>query len=325
MRSTFVRSISVLAAGAALSAAPALAQQADADAPQVFRVCQDPNNLPFSNTQGEGFENRIAQLFADKLGWKLDYYSFPQRLAFIRNTLRFKLPGEEYRCDVVMGVPANYDQARPRGPITARSTLVIPAGAAGRRETLRTSWHSRASSCNGCGSACTTARRLGVAGLAQPGGPGSALPHPQRRPSSTPARSSKGSPTAARCRRRGVRSDLPFFVKRRPDAGLRLVPLASEPGVRLDFEIAMGVRHSDREWKATLDRLIADNQPQIDAILREFGVLWWTPMPRSPDLRTTAALLVLAGGQSMRSPRSRKPSNACSWTRISPTCPSMLP
>ncbi len=82
----------------------------------ALRVCQDPNNLPFSNLKGEGFENRIAELFAAKLGWKVEYFSFPQRLGFIRNTLRFKLPGEQYPCDLVMGVPAHYDQVAPTRP-----------------------------------------------------------------------------------------------------------------------------------------------------------------------------------------------------------------
>ena len=68
-------------------------------------MCQDPNNLPFSNTRGEGIENRIAEVFGKALGLPVTYYSFPQRLAFIRNTLRYKLPGEDYPCDIVMGVP----------------------------------------------------------------------------------------------------------------------------------------------------------------------------------------------------------------------------
>jgi hypothetical protein len=82
-------------AGAALAvvilaaAAPSLFAAGD-----VLKVCQDPGNLPFSNEKGEGFENRIAELLAQKLGWKLEYFSFPQRMGFIRNTLRFKLPGE---------------------------------------------------------------------------------------------------------------------------------------------------------------------------------------------------------------------------------------
>ena len=79
--------------------------------------------------RGEGFENKIAELFAAKLGWKLEYFSFPQRLGFIRNTLRFKLPGEQYRCDLVIGVPAGYDQVSPTHPYY-RSTyaLVYPQG-----------------------------------------------------------------------------------------------------------------------------------------------------------------------------------------------------
>src|SRR5262245_31438644 len=116
MRRQFVRAVAALAACAALSALASRAAEPGGAEQHTFRVCQDPSNLPFSTTKGEGFENHIARLFADQLGWKLDYYSFPQRLGFIRNTLRFKLPGEDYRCDVVMGVPANYDQAAPTRP-----------------------------------------------------------------------------------------------------------------------------------------------------------------------------------------------------------------
>jgi len=58
-----------------------------------------PNNLPFSNVKGEGIENRIADGFGKALNLPVTYYSFPQRLAFIRNTLRYKLPGKEYPCD----------------------------------------------------------------------------------------------------------------------------------------------------------------------------------------------------------------------------------
>ena len=70
-----------------------------------LRVCQDPNNLPFSNIKGEGIENRIAEVFGKALNLPVTYYSFPQRLAFIRNTLRYKLPGQDYPCDIVIGVP----------------------------------------------------------------------------------------------------------------------------------------------------------------------------------------------------------------------------
>ena len=44
-----------------------------------LRVCADPNNLPFSNERGEGFENRIAELVARELGRPLEYVWWAQR------------------------------------------------------------------------------------------------------------------------------------------------------------------------------------------------------------------------------------------------------
>jgi hypothetical protein len=63
-----------------------------------------------------------------------------------------------------------------------------------------------------------------------------------------------------------------FFAKRVNSPPLTVVPLHSEPGVKFDYAIAMGVRHGEPEWKATIERLIAENSTQIDAILREYGV-----------------------------------------------------
>jgi mxaJ protein len=63
-----------------------------------------------------------------------------------------------------------------------------------------------------------------------------------------------------------------YFAKRVPNARLRVDPLRSEPDLPLEFDIAMGVRRADGEWRDTLDRLIAENRAQIDAILHEYGV-----------------------------------------------------
>jgi mxaJ protein len=78
-----------------------------ASTPTPLRVCADPNNMPFSNRQGEGFENKIAELVARDLGRPLAYFWSPQRRGFIRNTLNAR------RCDVVMGVPAQYGLLQP--------------------------------------------------------------------------------------------------------------------------------------------------------------------------------------------------------------------
>ncbi|HEV7823004.1 MAG TPA: substrate-binding domain-containing protein [Burkholderiales bacterium] len=75
-----------------------------------MRVCADPNNLPFSNARGDGFENALAQLIARDLKRTVQYTWWPQRRGFIRNTLRAN------KCDVVMGIPSNYKLARPTLP-----------------------------------------------------------------------------------------------------------------------------------------------------------------------------------------------------------------
>jgi hypothetical protein len=78
--------------------------------PKVLRVCADPRNLPFSNDKGEGFENKLAELLADKLQKKLDYMYFPQATGFVRMTLG------AHRCDVIMGFPQGDDLVQGTNP-----------------------------------------------------------------------------------------------------------------------------------------------------------------------------------------------------------------
>jgi mxaJ protein len=84
----------------------AVAGPAVAADPHVLRICADPNNMPFSNSRGEGFENKIAAMTAETLGRPLIYRWRPQRRGFVRNTLK---AGE---CDLIVGVPASYPLAR---------------------------------------------------------------------------------------------------------------------------------------------------------------------------------------------------------------------
>ncbi|MFL6836673.1 MAG: quinoprotein dehydrogenase-associated putative ABC transporter substrate-binding protein, partial [Bradyrhizobium sp.] len=78
--------------------------------PKVLRVCADPRNLPFSNDKGEGFENKLAELLAEKLQKKLDYMYFPQATGFVRMTLG------AHRCDVIMGFPQGDDLVQGTNP-----------------------------------------------------------------------------------------------------------------------------------------------------------------------------------------------------------------
>jgi mxaJ protein len=76
----------------------------------VLRVCADPNNLPFTDAQGQGFENKIAELLAADLHERLEYTWWRQTRNFFRNTL------DANRCDVVLGVPSRYPKALVTAP-----------------------------------------------------------------------------------------------------------------------------------------------------------------------------------------------------------------
>jgi len=96
----------VLTCALSLASATRAQQTPGQAASAAFRVCADPNNLPYSNDKLEGFENKIAALFAKDLGTTATYTWWPDRRGFIRNTLRAN------QCDVVIGVPNGYDQVR---------------------------------------------------------------------------------------------------------------------------------------------------------------------------------------------------------------------
>jgi mxaJ protein len=242
----------------------------------VLRVCQDPNNLPFSNLQGEGFENRIAELFAEKLGWKLEYFSFPQRMGFIRNTLRFKLPGEEYRCDVVMGVPAGYEQVAATRPYY-RSTYALVYAQGGKLDGV----HS-AQDLFALGPQKLDHLRIGVYDRS----PASewlvkhdlldqGVPYPMlnANPEHSPGEILEKDLALGKLDAAIVWGPIAgYFAKRVPEPHLVVVPLNSEPGVRLEYEIAMGVRFGEPRWKASVERLIAENQTAIEQILRDYRV-----------------------------------------------------
>src|SRR5437763_13444093 len=93
-RSGIVCALALAWAGCTAALTPALGQDA-----KPFRVCADPNNLPFSNEAGEGFENKLAELIAADFGEPLRYAWHAQRKGFIRETL-----GAD-KCDAVIGLP----------------------------------------------------------------------------------------------------------------------------------------------------------------------------------------------------------------------------
>ena len=273
--------IALLALGAPRAAAE------EAPARKAFRVCQDPDNLPFSSVKGEGYENKIAELFARDLGLPVEYYSFPQRLAFIRNTLRYKLPGEDYRCDVVMGVPAGFDQVSATKPYYRSTYALVFAKGRGLDEVksaadflqldptrlarLKIGVYDRSPASQWLYKHALLDRAVPYAMLS---------PNPDQYPGEILEKDLASGKLDVAIVWGPIAG---YFAKRVRTPTLAVVPLASEPGVRFDYPMAMGVRHGEREWKQQIETLIDKHRGEIVAILREYGV----PLLEGDDARAS--------------------------------------
>jgi len=246
---------------------------------KVLRVCQDPNNLPFSNRSRAGFENKIAALFARELGWKLETTWFPQRIGFIRNTLRAKEENsDKFKCDLVTGVPAGFEMAATTHPYYHSSyALVYVKGRAkgldGVRDldgVLALNPAQRGKLRFGVFTASPMIDWLLKNDLMtqvewyqiQSGDaeqyPGEIIEHDL---------------AAGKIDLAFVWGPIAGYVARNTHAApIVAVPLASRPGMKLDFDIAMGVRQGDKAFRQRIDDLISANQDKIDAILDQYGV-----------------------------------------------------
>jgi quinoprotein dehydrogenase-associated probable ABC transporter substrate-binding protein len=238
-------------------------------APRVLRVCSDPNNLPFSNEKGEGFENKIAALLARRMGATLAYTWAPQRRGFVRTTLN---AGE---CDLVMGVPSVYDPVRTTAPYY-RSTYVFVTRARGgprvrsladtvlRR--VKVGIHLTGEN-NPPAAQALAARGIidNVVGYTIYGD--YSQPNPPARLVEAVA---KGDVAVAI-----VWGPLGGYFAKRQRVPLALAPVPSEgdvSGQQWTFAIAMGVRHRDQALAAELDRLLVSERAAIRRILDDYGV-----------------------------------------------------
>jgi len=96
---------------------------------KVLTACADPNNLPFSNRAGQGFENKLAEMIATDLHAKLHYVWWAQRRGYVRNTLN------EAKCDFWPGIGSNVEMAATSRPYY-RSTYVFVTRASEKLDRL---------------------------------------------------------------------------------------------------------------------------------------------------------------------------------------------
>jgi quinoprotein dehydrogenase-associated probable ABC transporter substrate-binding protein len=232
--------------------------------PHVFRACADPHNLPFSNEAGEGFENKIAELFAQKLGKSVAYTFYPGATGFIRNTLN------AHRCDVVLGIAQGDDIVQPTNPYY-RTSYVAAYRADGPLKGLESLSDPRLKTARiGIVAGTPPATSLAVNGL---------LGHIKSYALVVDTRFD--SPTHEMMDDLD-RGDIDVALLWGPIGGYyaskaknptTVVPLVKdENGPRMAYRIVMGVRHSDQNWKRTLNKLISENKGEIRAILQSYGV-----------------------------------------------------
>jgi quinoprotein dehydrogenase-associated probable ABC transporter substrate-binding protein len=244
-------------------AGAASAQTSDLVTRQALRVCADPANMPFSNTAGEGFENKIAELIAGKLGVPVEYTWFPQATGFVRMTLGLN------RCDVIIGF-AQGDELVQNTNHYYRSTYVFVTKADGPLAGVTT-----------LSDPLLKGKRLGViAGtppatvLAQNGligkSKGYALTVDRR--FEAPTEQMIADIAAGTIDGGLLWGPIGGYYAKKSDVPLKVVALPKEPGTRMTYRITMGVRFHDQDWKRQLNRLIRDNQDEINAILADYGV-----------------------------------------------------
>lgn len=251
-----------LATGGAMSTATATARP-------VLRVCADPNNLPFSNRQLQGFENKIAERLARALDADLAYTWWAQRRGFVRNTLRAGT------CDVVMGAPVAWEMVAHTEPYYRLSYVFVRRAG----QPVIRSFDDPA------------LRRLRI-GIPLVGDDG-ANPPPEHALArrglvdnvvgySVYGDYARPDPPMAlmRALEHGeidvavVWGPLAGYIGRRQRRGLIATPVspASDDGVPFVFDIALGVRRGDEALRRRLDQALRAERAAIERILDEYGI-----------------------------------------------------
>ena len=228
-----------------------------------LKVCADPNSLPFSNERKEGFENKIAELMGEELGLAVDYAWFPQVIGFVRNTLRAHL------CDLVVGTVAGDDIMQTTNPYYFTTYVMLYRSDKGLAP-------------KGPQDPSLAGLRLGVVGGTPPAdllARYALMAH--TKPYALTVDTRFESPTHEMVRDVADGTiDVGFlwgpiagYWRKHDELPLTLVPLKSEPGAaRMEYHIAMGVRANEPDWRRRVNTAILKREPEITAILRDYGV-----------------------------------------------------
>jgi quinoprotein dehydrogenase-associated probable ABC transporter substrate-binding protein len=232
--------------------------------PKVLRVCADPRNMPFSNEKGEGFENKLAELFAAKLNKRLDYTFFPQATGFVRVTLG------SHRCDVIMGFPQGDELVQGTNPYYRTAYALLAKPGSGLEDVTTLEDERLKGKHIGIVAGTPPATNMALAGLMA-----NAKPYPlmiDTRVDSS-AEAMINDLTSGTIDAGVLWGPMAGFYAKKATPALHVTPLVKEAtGPKLVYRIGMGVRAADQNWKRQLNRLIQENQADINQILLDFGI-----------------------------------------------------
>lgn len=273
----------VLLAAGLVAGVPA---HADPD-PTVLRVCADPNNMPLSDQAGNGYENRIAELLGQELGRKVEYTFMPQRMGFIRNTLRASNGRGGYKCDLIIGVPDDYDMTANTRPYMHSTWVMIV------RDTPEFANVKTPDDLLALPAAKRSKLRFGTFTHSPPldwlfkhqmFDQAEMYKTLSADPDDFPGRMVQDDLVAGKIDVAMVWGPIGGYFAKRASVPLRVIPFLSSPDLRFDYALAMGVRVPEKQWRTTIDAAIAKRQADIDRILTEYGVpLLALPAPKKSD------------------------------------------
>ena len=243
--------------------APGLGGSVELVDPKVLRVCADPRSMPFSDEAHEGFEDKLAALFAEKLGKTVSYTYYPRAIGFVRNTLN------AFKCDVVMGDAQGDDLVQTTNPYYhAFYALIVRSGTG--LDDVESLEDPR-----------LKGKHIGVVAgtppatiMAKNGLIGDAKPFPLMVDTryDAPSKAMIDEIIAGTLDAGVLWGPIGGYYAKQASKPLTVIPLVHEHGAPMDFRISMGVRRSDQDWKRTLNRLISENQDAINKILIGYGV-----------------------------------------------------
>ncbi len=230
-----------------------------------LRVCADPDNMPFSNDKGEGFENKLAELIAAKLGEELRYIWFSESSGYVPNAV-----GNE-GCDLVMGYAQGTGLIDDSNPYYRTSYVLIY-----RQDDNTLAGVDRLSDPRLKGKRIGLFARTPPASiLAMNGLVANAKPFEVNAgDSATKAAEAMIAEIASGQLDAGLLwGPVGGYYAQRASVPLTLMPLVKEnAGPSTIYGITLGLRPNDPQWKHQINKLIAENEHDIDEILQGYNV-----------------------------------------------------